>query len=75
MKGTTGTYDHGYAIRSEEGRLQIRTAKATDVQVYSLTGQVVYRARIAEGQTSIPLTQGLYIVTLDGQARQKVVIR
>ena len=66
--------DHGYAIRAEEGVLHIRTAKATDVQIYSLTGQLVHRARIAEGQTSIPLIQGVYIVSIDGLARQKVVI-
>ena len=66
--------DHGYAIRAEEGVLHIRTAKATDVQIYSLTGQLVHRARIAEGQTSIPLAQGVYIVSIEGLARQKVVI-
>ena len=67
--------DHGYAIRAEEGVLHIRTAKATDVQIYSLTGQLVHRARIAEGQTSIPLAQGVYIVSIEGQTKQKVVIR
>ena len=58
--------DHGYALRTEDGALHIRTAQATDVQVYSLTGQPVHRARIAEGEISIPLAQGVYIVTLDG---------
>jgi len=67
--------DRGYALRTEEGALHIRTAKATDAQIYSVTGQLVHRTQIARGETSIPLAKGVYIVTLDGQIRQKVVIR
>ena len=67
--------DRGYALRTEEGTLHIRTAKATDAQIYSVTGQLVHRTQIARGETSIPLAKGVYIVTLDGQIRQKVVIR
>lgn len=67
--------EQGYIIRTEEGVLHIRTTKATDIQIYSLAGQRVRQVQQLNGESSFPLPQGVYIVTLNGNTRQKVVIR
>lgn len=66
---------NGYSVTSESGQLLVKTEKSMMLHVYSLTGQLVYQSQIVEGETTIPLSKGVYIVTLNNGLKQKVVIK
>jgi hypothetical protein len=64
-----------YALWSSKGHLVVKTAKAGTVNVYNMTGVLVKQLDVNEGETSIPLSQGVYVVSFDDGSQQKVVVK
>jgi len=62
------------SVWASDGRLYVSAAKTSALSVYNLEGQLVKKANIAEGVSSIPLANGIYIVVQDNR-RFKVSIR
>jgi hypothetical protein len=57
-------------------RVYVKTEGKDTAVVYGLSGQVVYRAEVPGGTTSIPLHAGVYVVTLrESGVKRKVMIR
>jgi hypothetical protein len=64
-----------YALWSSKGHLVVKTAKAGTVSVYNMTGVLVKQLDVNEGETLIPLSQGVYVVSFDDGFQQKVVVK
>jgi hypothetical protein len=60
-------------LYTENGSLHIETAEATQVAVYTLTGQRKYE-KVVSGNASIGLAKGLYIVKAGNKTR-KVILK
>jgi hypothetical protein len=57
-------------------RVYVKTEREDTAVIYGLSGQVVRRAEVPGGTTSIPLHAGVYVVTLEESGvKQKVIIR
>jgi len=67
--------DNVYALWSGVGRLHVRTSKAGQLKVYSLTGGLIRQQQVTQGDNSLTLEPGVYVVTLNDGYEQKVVIR
>ena len=59
--------DGGGKVWSYKNHLYIRTDKGTDVQIYTIAGQLHLQQSVEAGETVIPLVHGVYIVRMDGQ--------
>ena len=59
---------------SAEGGVEVVAAEATDVAVYTVAGQLVRQARVAEGSTLVNVAPGFYVVRANGTAT-KVIVR
>ncbi|GEM_PF-3209957 len=62
-------------IRTERGYLCIRSEKAGQVRVINFAGRTYADCAMIEGETSIPLPSGFYIVLLSDGTTKKIVIR
>jgi hypothetical protein len=62
------------SIWTTQQQLHIQTPGECVLNVYTLTGQVYARQRLNAGKTSLTLPSGMYIVTLDGGKRERVVV-
>lgn len=64
----------GVKVFAAEGGVKVVAAEATDVAVYTVAGQLVRRARVAEGSTLVNVAPGFYVVRANGTAT-KVIVR
>lgn len=64
----------GVKVFAAEGGVEVVAAEATDVAVYTVAGQLVRQARVAEGSTLVNVAPGFYVVRANGTAT-KVIVR
>lgn len=64
----------GVKVFAAEGGVKVVVAEATDVAVYTVAGQLVRQARVAEGSTLVNVAPGFYVVRANGTAT-KVIVR
>lgn len=64
----------GVKAFAAEGGVKVVAAEATDVAVYTVAGQLVRQARVAEGSTLVNVAPGFYVVRANGTAT-KVIVR
>lgn len=64
----------GVKVFATEGGVKVVAAEATDVAVYTVAGQLVRQARVAEGSTLVNVAPGFYVVRANGTAT-KVIVR
>lgn len=64
----------GVKVFAAEGGVKVVAAEATDVAVYTVAGQLVRQARVAEGSTLVNVAPGFYVVRVNGTAT-KVIVR
>lgn len=64
----------GVKVFAAEGGVKVVAAEATDVAVYTVAGQLVRQARVAEGNTLVNVAPGFYVVRANGTAT-KVIVR
>lgn len=64
----------GVKVFAAEGSVEVVAAEATDVAVYTVAGQLVRQARVAEGSTLVNVAPGFYVVRANGTAT-KVIVR
>ena len=67
--------ENGYAIYAKDGSLYVQSTQESTLNIYSVAGQLVKQQNISAGTTTIPLSQGVYIVTMNNGAKQKIVIK
>ena len=72
---STEMIDNVYALWGNAGRLHVKTSKAGLLKVYGMTGGLIKQLRVTEGDNTLPLEAGVYIVTLNDGHEQKVVIK
>jgi hypothetical protein len=65
----------GASLWAESKQLHVQTPSDAVVSVYMLTGQLYTQQKVSAGTTSIALPSGMYIVTLDGSRRVRIVVR
>lgn len=64
----------GVKVFAAEGGVKVVAAEAADVAVYTVAGQLVRQARVAEGNTLVNVAPGFYVVRANGTAT-KVIVR
>lgn len=64
----------GVKVFAAEGGVEVVAAEVTDVAVYTVAGQLVRQARVAEGNTLVNVAPGFYVVRANGTAT-KVIVR
>lgn len=64
----------GVKVFAAEGGVEDVAAEATDVAVYTVAGQLVRQARVAEGNALVNVAPGFYVVRANGTAT-KVIVR
>lgn len=64
----------GVKVFAAEGGVEVVAAEATDVAVYTVAGQLVRQARVAEGNALVNVAPGFYVVRANGTAT-KVIVR
>lgn len=64
----------GVKVFAAEGGVKVVADEATDVAVYTVAGQLVRQARVAEGNTLVNVAPGFYVVRANGTAT-KVIVR
>lgn len=64
----------GVKVFAAEGGVEVVAAEAADVAVYTVAGQLVRQARVAEGSTLVNVAPGFYVVRANGTAT-KVIVR
>lgn len=64
----------GVKVFATEGGVEVVAAEATDVAVYTVAGQLVRQARVAEDSTLVNVAPGFYVVRANGTAT-KVIVR
>lgn len=64
----------GVKVFAAEGGVEVVAAEATDVAVYTVAGQLVRQARVAEGSTLVNVAPGFYVVRANDTAT-KVIVR
>lgn len=67
--------DDGRAVWSYNNMIYIRTEKEDVANIYSVAGQLVKRIGLSEGQVSVPVEYGVYIVTLKDGSVHKVIVK
>jgi hypothetical protein len=61
-------------LYSIQGAVVVNTEKPLPVSIYSLSGSLVKQEKVSAGNTTIPLSKGLYIVVI-GNMSYKIFIR
>lgn len=64
----------GVKVFAAEGGVEVMADEAADVAVYTVAGQLVRQARVAEGSTLVNVAPGFYVVRANGTAT-KVIVR
>ena len=64
----------GVKVFAAEGGVKVVADEAADVAVYTVAGQLVRQARVAEGSTLVNVAPGFYVVRANGTAT-KVIVR
>lgn len=64
----------GVKVFAAEGGVEVVAEEATDVAVYTVAGQLVRQAHVAEGSTLVNVAPGFYVVRANGTAT-KVIVR
>ena len=64
----------GVKVFAAEGGVEVVAAEATDVAVYTVAGQLVRQARVAEGSTLVNVAPGFYVVRANDTGT-KVIVR
>jgi hypothetical protein len=74
LASSNGSVD-GPAIWSHNNLLYIKVDREDIASIYSIAGQLVKRVEIPEGNTSIPMERGVYVITLKDGAIHKIIIK
>lgn len=64
----------GVKVFAAEGGVKVVAEEAADVAVYTVAGQLVRQARVAEGNALVNVAPGFYVVRANGTAT-KVIVR
>lgn len=64
----------GVKVFAAEGGVEVVADEAADVAVYTVAGQLVRQARVAEGSTLVNVAPGFYVVRANGTV-SKVIVR
>lgn len=64
----------GVKVFAAEGGVKVMAEEAAEVAVYTVAGQLVRQARVAEGNTLVNVAPGFYVVRANGTAT-KVIVR
>lgn len=64
----------GVKVFAAEGGVEVVADEAAEVAVYTVAGQLVRQARVAEGNTLVNVAPGFYVVRANGTAT-KVIVR
>lgn len=64
----------GVKVFAAEGGVKVVAEEAAEVAVYTVAGQLVRQARVAEGSTLVNVAPGFYVVRVNGTAT-KVIVR
>lgn len=64
----------GVKVVAAEGGVKVVAEEAAEVAVYTVAGQLVRQARVAEGSTLVNVAPGFYVVRANGTAT-KVIVR
>lgn len=64
----------GVKVFAAEGGVEVVADEAAEVAVYTVAGQLVRQARVAEGSTLVNVAPGFYVVRVNGTAT-KVIVR
>lgn len=64
----------GVKVVAAEGGVEVVADEAAEVAVYTVAGQLVRQARVAEGSTLVNVAPGFYVVRANGTAT-KVIVR
>lgn len=64
----------GVKVVAAEGGVEVVAEEAAEVAVYTVAGQLVRQARVAEGSTLVNVAPGFYVVRANGTAT-KVIVR
>lgn len=64
----------GVKVFAAEGGVEVVAEEAAEVAVYTVAGQLVRQARVAEGSTLVNVAPGFYVVRTNGTAT-KVIVR
>lgn len=64
----------GVKVFAAEGSVKVMAEEAAEVAVYTVAGQLVRQARVAEGSTLVNVAPGFYVVRANGTAT-KVIVR
>ena len=65
----------GTAVWSHGEMIYIRVERADIASIYSVAGQLVRRIELPEGDTSIPMSRGAYVITLKDGSVHKVIVK
>ena len=78
LRGSTSSVSsmsaEGVKVFAAEGGVKVVAEEATDVAVYTVAGQLVRQAHVAEGSTLVNVAPGFYVVRANGTAT-KVIVR
>ena len=62
IDSVTGTETGAFAVSGNNGAISITTDKALNVNIYTVSGNLVKSATVEAGSVSIPVASGMYIV-------------
>jgi hypothetical protein len=65
----------GTAVWSHDQTLHFRVNREDIASIYSITGQLVRRIELPEGETSVPMQRGVFIVTLKDGSVHRVIVQ
>ena len=65
----------GTAVWSHGEMIYIRVTRADIASIYSVAGQLVRKIDLPEGDTSIPMSRGAYVITLKDGSVHKVFVK
>ena len=65
----------GRAVWSHGENIYIRVERADIASIYSVAGQLVKRIDLPQGDTSIPMSRGAYVITLKDGSVHKVIVK
>jgi hypothetical protein len=76
-KGKPVSVSPGIIITGGDKQIRIATGIAAKIAVYTITGTAIAQKTVSSGESFIPLSPGLYIVKVAGQAplTTKVIVR
>ena len=65
----------GTAVWSHGEMIYIRVERADIASIFSVAGQLVRKVDLPEGDTSIPMSRGAYVITLKDGSVHKVIVK